>query len=219
MTRHTATGMVLPSMMALLLMISLAAWTQARQLWLQEQVLKLQDQRLLNRSMAQASAHIALQDIWAQTRNKQGLFFPATLAEHELVRTRLAGQACGEGICIAHPSSTPGEALPTSNLSDGLTRLDQAQRVPASLLPSERVQAWYWVEVWRHAEASAEPVNEAELPRFYYRITAWVVGGLPGARAALQAVWQRDASPDASTATANVGVPAGRWLSWQWLTP
>ena len=218
MTRHTS-GMVLPSMMAVLLMISLAAWTQARQLWLQEQVLKLQDQRLFNRSMAQASVHIALQDIWAQARSKQGLFFPATLVEYEWVRTRLAGQTCGEGICIPQPSSSPGEALPTPNLSDWLARLDQAQRVSASLLPSERVQAWYWVEVWRQADESGKPVTEADAPRFYYRITAWVVGGLPGARAALQAVWQRDASTDTSTATTSAGVPAGRWLSWQWLTP
>lgn len=224
----TQRGWVLPSVMALVLWISLAAWTQARQLWLQEQVLKLQAQRWHNRALAQASMQVALQDALGvastnDLRHQMGdasathVFFPRTLDEREVLRQRLLGAPCREGICVTHPSPTLTQTpVSSTSLEEWVARTAQARAVSPTLLPDDRAQAWYGVEIWVDAQdglsAQSDPSFE---PRFYYRITAWVLGGLPGSRAALQAVWRRDAASDAH-ATANT---AGHWLSWHWLTP
>ena len=213
--KATQAGWVLPSVMALLLMVSLTAWTQARQLWLQEQVLKLEDQRVRHRYLAEAVTRMALSDIWAQTRSKEGMFFPTTKAERDALRARLGTAPCREGICL--PNNTNNDALPTPNLADWLDRIDQAQNVSASALPDPQLQACYWVEVWVSADDASDSTSESAPPRFYYRITSLVWGGMTGARAAVQAVWQRDAA--ASDAALHPGVPAGRWLSWHGLTP
>lgn len=228
----TQRGWVLPSVMALVLLVSLAAWAQARQLWLQEQVLKLQAQRGHNRALAQASVQVALQDILGSAsvndlRHQMGeasdnhVFFPRTLDEREVLRQRLAGAPCREGICITNPTQTlTPTPLPSFSLDEWVARTAQARAVAPTLLPDDRAQAWYGVEIWVDAQdllsAQTDPAFE---PRFYYRITAWVLGGLPGSRAALQAVWRRDASSNASSNANTTTNTAGHWLSWQWLTP
>lgn len=242
--RATQRGWVLPSVMAWVLLVSLAGWAQARQLWLQEQVLKLQAQRLRHRALAQASVHAAWQDVvgqgaWEQhtpeptpsknLRHDMGdasashVFFPRTIAEREVLRTRLNGHPCRDGVCVTDPppgSSTSGSsatALPSPSLEEWMSRTAWAWPVSPASLPDESAQAWYWVEVIVNAsDLSPAPNQPMAEPRFYYRITSLVSGGLPGSRAALQVVWQRDPAADASFATSD---QSARILSWHWLTP
>ncbi|MEY4363557.1 MAG: hypothetical protein RLZZ24_909 [Pseudomonadota bacterium] len=206
-------GWVLPSVLVMVTLVALGGLVSTRQLWLQEQMLKAETQRMRNRAWAQAALTTALQDVQAPEMSIDGqahlrqqmgdpnathVFYPHTLAQHDVLRARLAGAPCREGICISD------NAAPTP-LAAWAERSAQAQRVDASQWPDGAASAWYWVEVLVYASDEADRAAQA---RFFYRITAWAQGSLPGARAVLQAVWQRDAQAD-----------TGRWLSWQWLTP
>lgn len=222
MTR--ACGIALPSVLALLALTALGSLLVVRLLWLQERLLKLDGERVRNRAWAEAVLDLALQDLnGAATdptltddpRHHMGepaqshVFFPTTLAELDVLRQRLAGRACREGICVSSETPAAGQALSATPLSAWQARTGDGWPVPAAALPDAAVQAWYWVEVWADAQelAVAEPA-----PRFHYRITALVQGALPGGRVGWQGLWRRETG---STAAGR----DGHWSRWQGLDP
>ena len=216
MTR--AHGIGLPSVLALLALTALASLLVVRLLWLQERLLKLDGERVRNRVLAEAVMDLARQDILGlnaapdDLRHRMGeptqshVFYPTTLAELEVLRQRLAGRACREGICAPTDALAAGQALTTTPLSWWLPRTGDGKPVPASDLPDTAVQAWYWVEIWADAQDLA---LDETAPRFHHRVTVWVQGALPGARIGWQGLWRRD-SASAST---------GHWSSWRGLDP
>lgn len=216
MTR--AQGIGLPSVLALLAVTALASLLVVRLLWLQERLLKLDAERVRNRAWAEAVMDLALQDLVGRqaaaddTRHHMGepsqthVFYPRTMAELDVLRQRLAGRACREGICAPTEALADGQALANTPMALWLSRIGDGQAVPASALPDAAVQAWYWVEIWADAgeQARAEPA-----PRFHQRVTALVQGSLPGGRIAWQGLWRRDAADSAS----------GAWSNWRGLDP
>ena len=211
-------GISLPSVLALLALTALGSLLVVRLLWQQERLLKLDAERVRNRALAEAVMDLALQD-WlgtslspSDTRHQMGdltqthVFFPTTLAELDVLRQRLAGRACREGICAPTDTLTAEQALTHASLSSWLLRTAEAWSVPSTALPDAAAQAWYWVEIWADAQdlALGEPA-----PRFHVRVTALVQGTLPGARMAWQGLWRRDGANSA----------AGHWSSWHALDP
>ena len=204
-------GLVLPSVMAVALGVAMLVLSGMHQLWWQARLLKLEGQRLRHRALAQAVLTFAAQDLrspltlpdgspnWRQQMgdvSQTHVFFPQTLAQREVLRTRLGSASCREGICVTDNAPHHTEALPSPTLAQWATQTAQAQPIPVTQWPdAAATHACYWIEVLVNA-------NDTQ---FYYRITALVQGGLPGARVALQAVWQRDAAGQ------------GHWLSRQWL--
>jgi Tfp pilus assembly protein PilX len=179
------------------------------QAWLQERLLTLEAQRLRHRTLAEATLQLALQDLQSPRTQADGspnwrqqmgdatqthVFFPQTVDERDVLRTRLRASPCREGICVTDNPLENTQALPSPSLAQWITRTDQAWTVAAKQLPDASARsACYWIEVL--ANANGAP--------FYYRITVLVQGALPGARVALQAVWQPAQSGQ------------GHWLSWQ----
>ena len=216
MTR--APGMGLPSVLAVLGLMALASLLVVRLLWLQERLLKLDGERVRNRTLAHAVMDLALQDLLGthapadDLRHRMGeitqshVFYPTTHAELDALRQRLGGRACRDGICAPTDVLAGGQALARTSLTAWLARTAEGWPVPSSALPEAAAQAWYWVEVWpdAHDLAVAEPA-----PRFHHRITVLVRGPLPGGREAWQGLWRRDAA----------GSDAGHWSSWQGLAP
>lgn len=222
MTR--AHGIGLPSVLALLALTALASLLVVRLLWLQERMLKLDGERVRNRAWAEAVLELAMQDLsgstadtaWTDdTRHRMGepaqshVFYPTTFAELAVLRQRLAGRACREGICVSGETPAAGQALSATPLSLWQARTADGWPVPAAALPDAAVQAWYWVEVWADAQdlAVAEPA-----PRFHYRVTALVQGALSGGRVGWQGLWRRQAG--SATTDRN-----GHWSRWQALDP
>ena len=215
--RQHQRGWTLPSVIALVLLIGATLTSLWQQVWWQERLLKLQAERIRNRAMAEAVMQLALQDLQGvsdatdtsatatlrHTLGKAGhthVFFPRTLAEREVLRSRLNGAACRNGICVVDPPPGKSQVLPSSTLAQRRTQTDTARAVTT---PDAR-PAWYWIEVWVNADPTA-------VPPFHYRLTALVEGALPGGRVALETMWQADTRPEAPS--------SGQWLSWRWLTP
>jgi hypothetical protein len=206
-------GWTLPSVMALTLLVGSTVLSLVQQLWWQERLLKLQAERLRNRAMAEAVWQLALQDVQgvdpqstALLRHTMGdagqthVFFPHTLAEREVLRTRLHGAPCRDGICVTDNHMGNTQPLPLPTLTQRLAQTDSARSVST---PEGR-PAWYWVEVLVNADPAAKTP-------FYYRITSLAEGSLPGGRVALEAIWQSDNDTHATR--------PGHGLSWRWLTP
>ena len=156
MTR--AQGIGLPSVLALLALTALASLLVVRLLWLQERLLKLEGERLRNRVLAEAVMDLALQDLNGtatgtmsldDTRHRMGeptqthVFYPSTLAELDVLRQRLAGRTCRDGIGAPTDSLTAGQGLSPGGVASWLARTADAWPVPAAALPDAAVQAWY----------------------------------------------------------------------------
>lgn len=214
--RHQS-GWTLPSVIAVVLLIGATLSSLLQQVWWQERLLKLHAERIRNRAMAEAVMQLALQDLRgvddatdsiapATLRHTPGeagqthVFFPRTLSEREVLRSRLNGAACRDGICVTDPPPGKPQVLPSSTLAQRRAQTDTARAVTT---PDAR-PAWYWIEVW----VSADP---AAAPPFDYRFTALVEGAVPGGRVGLETIWQAQPRTDAPS--------QGAWLSWRWLAP
>lgn len=222
-------GWVLPSVIAIVLLVGLVGALGARQLWLQTQLLRYQAQRLHHRSVAQAALHWAVQDIQAAPVLADGrpnwrvqmgeatqthVFYPQTASQRDTLRQRLQGARCRDGICVVDNPMTAQALSPPRWGEAGLT-LATAWPVPAPALPDTAIQAVVWVDILVAAQDLPPPEADPALRlRFIYRITALTQGGWTGARAMAQGLWQANAAADGSPAS-----DAGRWRSWQWLTP
>ena len=224
MTR--AHGIALPSVLALLALTGLTSLLVVRLLWLQERLLKLDGERVRQRARVEAVMDLALRDLNGtaavdtvvgtaspeDTRHRMGestqshVFYPTTLSELEVLRQRLAGRACREGICVPSDAPSAGQAVSSGTVSSWLARTADGWPVPTTALPDVAAQAGYWVEIWADAQDLA--VNEPAA-RFHYRVTAWVQGALPGGRVVWQGLWRRDAANSTS----------GHWSSWHELGP
>ena len=224
MARHGinhARGWVLPGVLAILFLGAWLCLGMARQLWWQERLLRLSDEHLRNRMLAQALVQLAWQDLHAAPTTSDGsprwrqqmgsaaqrhVFFPTTLDEVDVLRERLGSDACREGICLPSLVLEDGQAIANRTLSawQGLTA--QGMAVSDAQWPASGAQGWYWIELFVHADDLA---SRSDTPRIHCRITALVQGPLPGARALLQVIGLRDAQRT---------TPRG-WLSWRWMTP
>jgi hypothetical protein len=137
-------------------------------------------------------------------------FFPQADEDLDLLRTRLTPghRLCRQGICL--PDSvdalsdawTHDFAAMTAGSGDTAiaTRYGQfTGAVPQNdgnpLLSAAVPRAWYWVEVFRYAQAAGieHPAGDIPTPDrrhpFVYRITAYVKGLKPGTRVRLRSVF------------------------------
>ena len=200
-------GFALPTLMVMLALASIAALLAMRNLWVNEQLLNAEADQLRTLQKAEAVLPIALTDILgtsatvpdeitpnlrysAGNATQTHAFFPASLADYDLLRQRLGTTACSAGICA------PNTLAPSANqASYWRAQLATAMRVTAADTPYGDHTAWYWVEV----------LPQTNTTSFVYRITALANGVMPGSTTVLQAVWVRD-TPTSLT---------GQWRSWR----
>ena len=206
-------GLALPTVMAVLALVGLAALTGWRNLRGTEWLLNAEADLLRTQHSAEAALPLALQDILGPATDAQGninprhtpgndaqthAFFPTSLSERDTLRQRLGAQACVSGICA--PSGAP-----TRSASEWQAMTSVAWPLSGADTPYGDNTTWYWVEVL----VDATPLNPS-LP-FVYRITVLARGVLPGTAVVLQALWSAPASPVAGSTS------GGTWHSWQLL--
>ncbi|MCW5654096.1 hypothetical protein [Hydrogenophaga sp.] len=140
-----------------------------------------------------------------------GVYFPQDDDDLDILGPRLAGgyRQCLQGICM--PASV--DALDAKAWTEDLAAMTagEGDRAIAAtygrytgakpgadghpLLDPARSAAWYWVEVFRYADAAAILTPVADLPvpdrrhPFIYRIHAYVQGLKPGTRVHLRTVF------------------------------
>lgn len=201
-------GHALPTLMVMLSVASLAALLAMRGLWINDQWLNAQADRLRSQHLAEAVLPIAVQDITGlpaathrvgeatpNMRHTVGsaeqthAFFPLSTDEYDLLRQRLGASTCKTGICA------PLSPIAWPKASDWKAQVATAMTVNATDSPYGTSTAWYWVEVFQQETSGT----------FVYRITTLATGVRPGSTTVLQAVWTR------STPTAT----SGQWHSWQ----
>ena len=201
-------GLALPTLMVMLSVASLAALVAMRGLWVNDQWLNSQADRLRSQHLAEAVLPIAVQDITALSVASNSLgeatpnlrhtmgsaeqthtFFPISRVEYDALRQRLGASTCNAGICAPLSPTTGTKA------SDWKTQIETAIAINATDSPYGANMAWYWVEVFP---------QETSL-NFVYRITVLATGVKPGSTTVLQAIWTR------STPTST----SGQWHSWQ----
>lgn len=197
-------GFALPTLMIILALASIATLLALRTLWVNDQMLNAEADQLRNQHKAQALLPLALSDIMGPTLNSEGTpnlrhtvgnttqthaFFPASMAEYEVLRQRLSTTPCSAGICA--PNTLDPKATQASYWK---ARTSTAMPVGASDIPDGDNTAWYWVEIFA----------QTSTPTFVYRITAFAKGVMPGSSTVLQAIWTRD----------NLTTHTGHWQSW-----
>ncbi len=139
-----------------------------------------------------------------------GAFFPQAVDDLDLLRTRLmpGHRLCRQGICL--PDSvdalngawTSDLAAMTAGTADTAIAATYGQFTGAvarddgnPLLDAVAPHAWYWVEVFRYAQAAGivHPAGDVPVPDrrhpFVYRITAYVKGLKPGTRVHLRSLF------------------------------
>jgi hypothetical protein len=146
-------------------------------------------------------------------------FFPSNAQERDKLQLRLGTAMCQAGICAP-------KTLVNLNAEQWRNLLGQSQSVSAAELPSDKVSAFYWVEVWLNANVSelvGSPLlkTTTAVPSppspFIYRITVLVQDNTSTPTSELskprpntlvmQAIWSR------ATETAQ----SGQWHSWKLL--
>ena len=199
-------GFALPTLMVMLALASIATLLALRNLWVNEQLLNAQADQLRTEHKAEALLPVALADILGASTPSDGsanlrhtagsntqshAFFPASMAEYDLLRQRLNTATCGAGICA--PYTLDANANKASYWKAITTT---AMPVNAPDTPYGNNTAWYWVEVF--------PSTSAQNTTFIYRITTLANGVMPSSTTVLQAIWVRN----------NFTSPAGQWRSW-----
>lgn len=199
-------GFALPTLMVMIALASIATLLALRNLWVNEQLLNAHSDQLRSQHKAQAVLPVALADILGATNFSDGTpnlrhtagnntqshtFFPASMAEYDLLRQRLNTATCNAGICA--PNALDANANKASYWK-AITAT--AMSVNASDTPYGSNSAWYWIEVF--------PSTTAESSTFIYRITTLTYGILPGSTTVLQAIWVRN----------NLTATSGQWRSW-----
>jgi len=205
-------GFVLPSLMAMLALASMATLLAMRNLWVNEQLLNAAADQLRTQHQAEAVLPLALADILSTVTNTDGTpnlrhaagnatqthaFFPNTLAEYDMLRQRLSTNICSAGICAPHALHANA-----AKASYWKTQTGSAMQASAANTPDGDNITWYWVEVF--PQHSTNTANTTPNPPFVYRITALANGVMPGSTAVLQAIWARNMDT----------APTGQWHSW-----
>jgi hypothetical protein len=210
--------------------------------WVNQQLLNVQSHLIRNQHIAEGVLPLVLQDIvgfsatnstninatpdsstslrhFAGTDTQTHAFYPTTAQERDKLQLRLGTAMCQAGIC-APKTPVDLSAEQWRNL------LNQSQPVSMSDLPSDKVSAFYWVEVWLNANASelvgspllqTTPAVPSAPSPFIYRITVLVQDASSNPTSELskpqsntlviQAIWSR------ATETALTG----QWHSWKLL--
>ena len=199
--KHMARGFALPTLMVMLSLASIATLLAMRNLWLNDQLLNAEADQLRTQHKAEAAMPVALADIMGSATNSDGTtylrhvagntsqthaFFPASMADYDLLRQRLSTNInpCNAGICVPH-------TLDPKAMKAGYwkTQTTSAMPVSAADTPYGDNTTWYWVEVF--PQDSKSSVNTTSPPPFVYRITVLAHGVIPGSATVLQAVWAR----------------------------
>ncbi len=216
-------GMALLVVLAVLLLAAMALLGSLQVAWLEERRLGSESDTQRAFNAAEALTRDAELDIlglradgtpcttgcrgWTVTAP----FFPQEDDDLDLLQRLLMGghRGCLQGVCL--PASVA--ALDASAWNDDLEGLTAGQGDSAiaatygrftharpadtgnPLLNATPARAWYWVEVFRHADAAGiltgtqdAPVPDRRHP-FVYRITAYVQGIRPGTRVHLRSVF------------------------------
>lgn len=206
-------GLALPTVLAMLALTSMAALLAWRNLWVNDQLLNAEADLLRTQHKAQAVLPVALADIVGNPNTSDAntalrhtagdatqthAFFPQTLSDYDLLRQRVtaSGAPCSAGICA--PVTLNAN---TAQASYWKAQTATAVAVGATDSPYGSNTAWYWVEVFPHANTAniANPGTS-----FVYRITTLATGVMPGSSVVLQAVWTRQSDT----------APTGQWHSW-----
>jgi Tfp pilus assembly protein PilX len=205
-------GFVLPTLLLVLAMASMATLLALRSLWVNDQLLNAETDQLRTQHNAEAALSVALADVLGAGLNSDGTpnlrhtaggaaqnhaFFPTSTAEYNLLRQRLSASTCLAGICA------PSGLEPNTNLASfWKARTQAAFAIRAADTPYGENTAWYWVEIF--PQHSALNVTGTSASPFVYRITTLATGVMPGSTTVLQAIWVRH------TATTSTG----QWRSW-----
>jgi hypothetical protein len=235
-------GFALPAVLGILALTSLACATVWRMQWVNQQLLNVQSHLIRNQHIAEGVLPLVLQDIvgfsatnstninatpdtstslrhFAGTDAQTHAFYPTNAQERDKLQLRLGTAMCQAGIC------TPKTPVDLS-AEQWRNLLNQSQPVSMADLPSDKVSAFYWVEVWLNANASelvsspllqSTPAVPSTPSPFIYRITVLVQDASSNPTSELskprpntlvmQAIWSR------ATATALTG----QWHSWKLL--
>ncbi len=205
-------GFALPTLLLMLAMASMATLLALRNLWVNDQLLNAETDQLRTQHKAEAALPVALADILGTNITGDGLpnlrhtagavtqnhaFFPASIAEYNLLRQRLNAGTCQAGICA--PSSLDPNATQASFWK---ARTNEAFAISATDTPYGNNTAWYWVEVF--PQHSSDTITGASTSPFVYRITTLANGVMPGSTTVLQAIW----------VCHNATATTGQWRSW-----
>lgn len=210
----TARGFALPTLMVMLALASIATLLAMRNLWVNDQLLNAEADQLRTQHKAEAAMPVALADIMGSVTNSDGTtnlrhaagyttqshtFFPASIADYDLLRQRLGTltNPCSAGICAPHTLDPK-----TTKASYWKTQTASAMPVSAADTPYGDNTTWYWVEVFPNDSKSS--VNTTSPPPFVYRITALAHGVMPGSATVLQALWAKHSNTSIT----------GQWHSW-----
>jgi hypothetical protein len=228
--------------LGILALTSLACATVWRMQWVNQQLLNVQSHLIRNQHIAEGVLPLVLQDIvgfsatnstninatpdtstslrhFAGTDAQTHAFYPTNAQERDKLQLRLGTAMCQAGIC------TPKTPVDLS-AEQWRNLLNQSQPVSMADLPSDKVSAFYWVEVWLNANASelvgspllqTTPAVPSAPSPFIYRITVLVQDASSNPTSELskpqsntlviQAIWSR------ATETALTG----QWHSWKLL--
>ena len=242
MVKTKRSGFALPAVLGILALTSLACATVWRMQWVNQQLLIVQSHLIRNQHIAEGVLPLVLQDIvgfsatnstninatpdsstslrhFAGTDAQTHAFYPSTAKERDKLQLRLGNAMCQAGIC------TPKTPVDLS-AEQWRNLLNQSQPVSMADLPSDKVSAFYWVEVWLNANASelvsspllqTTPAVPSAPSPFIYRITVLVQDASSNPTSELskpqsntlviQAIWSR------ATETALTG----QWHSWKLL--
>ena len=224
MAKTNRSGFALPAVMGILALTSLAYATVWRMQWVNQQLLNVQSHLVIHQQIAEGILPLVVRDIIGAsvasgTDAQTHAFFPSNAQERDKLQLRLGAAMCQAGICVP-------KTLVNLNAEQWRNLLGQSQPVSATELPSDKVSAFYWVEVWLNANVSelvgspllkTTPAVPSPPSPFIYRITVLVQDNTSTPTSDLtkprpntlvmQAIWSR------ATETAQTG----QWHSWKLL--
>ena len=224
MAKTKRSGFALPAVLGILGLTSLACATVWRMQWVNHQLLNVQSHLVIHQQIAEGILPLVVQNIIGAsvasgTDAQTHAFLPSNAQERDKLQLRLGAAMCQDGICAP-------KTLVNLNAEQWRNLLGQSQPVSVAELPSDKVSAFYWVEVWLNANVSelvgspllkTTPVVSPTPSPFIYRITVLVQDTASNPTSELskprpntlvmQAIWSR------ATETAQ----SGQWHSWKLL--
>lgn len=169
-------GFVLPAVLGILALTSLACATVWRMQWVNQQLLNVQARLVRNQQVAEGVLPLVVQDIigtstmtsptsdtttnlrhFAGTDAQTHAFYPNTVQERDKLQSRLGTAMCQAGICAP-------KTLANLTADQWRNLLSQSQPVNGADLPRSDISAYYWVEVWINPSASASSPANSVLP-------------------------------------------------------
>ena len=224
MAKTKKSGFALPAVLGILALTSLACATVWRMQWVNQQLLNAQSHLVIHQQIAEGILPLVVRDIIGAsvesgTDAQTHAFFPSNAQERDKLQLRLGAAMCQAGICAP-------KTMVNLNADQWRNLLGQSQPVSVAELPSDKVSAFYWVEVWLNANVSelvgspllkTTPGVPSPPSPFIYRITVLVQDNTSNPTFELskprpntlvmQSIWSR------ATETAQTG----QWHSWKLL--